>query len=185
MKTSLRGRLKSDTAIEHKKIDDLYSKLNLSIFNDYKIFLTAHYIALSSIEGFLKNDFNKTALPPCQTDLIANDLLSLNLKVPQQSIFLKSDDINKLGLSYVISGAHFGAKVLLERALAGSDERIHSSVSYLSSDRMRSYWPKLTAQLKSAASNEKDYHVIVKGANHAFMVFGDSYELALKENFDV
>ena len=116
MKTSLRGRLKSDTAIEHKKIDDLYSKLNLSIFNDYKIFLTAHYIALSSIEGSLKNDFNKTALPPCQTDLIANDLLSLDLSLsttravsPIHLEYLKNMGVGaSMSISIIVRGKLWG-----------------------------------------------------------------------------
>jgi heme oxygenase len=181
MTKNYRLQLRQDTACKHQEVDDLFSRLDISKRDEYGIFLKAHFIALSAIEKHFAEVGSSFASPPAQSGLIHQDILALGEKPVIAKLSSLPELSNLAGLAYVVSGAHFGAAVLLKRVSASSDPATLSARTYLQSADMRSYWPVVVREIKNSINTPEDYSVLVKGALAAFDLYFDSYKLVEQE----
>jgi heme oxygenase len=115
--------LRSATAAEHGRVDELYSRFDLRHRQGYGSFLQAHAAALIPAEEALDQLDARAVLADWahrrRSNLLAADLeeLSITLPEPFDPVRLSSSKASILGAIYVLEGSRLGG-ALLKRAVA-------------------------------------------------------------------
>ena len=143
---SARAQLRAGTAVQHDRVDRLFSRLDLAQEEDYRRFLLAQTAAFLPIEGRLDAAGIAQLVPDWRSrrraDLLRADLSALGLKEPPHIPPPALDSpAAQLGAVYVLEGSRLGG-AMLRRGLAESVPH-----SFLSAPQNRGSWRKLLETL--------------------------------------
>jgi heme oxygenase len=119
----VREVLRRSTAVEHGRVDDIFSRFDLGRRHSYGWFLEAQAAALIPTEDALDRLGAADVLPDWpqrrRSNLLKADLVELSITVPEpfDPLPLSSDKASLLGAIYVLEGSRLGG-ALLKRAVA-------------------------------------------------------------------
>jgi heme oxygenase len=162
----LHRALRAATRSDHVAVDGLILRLNLSVREDYGVFLRVHHDALQRLEGDWRQDdaSDFLALLRCaQDDLKALKMSATTLHSMSRTPLPKAQ---RLGVAYVIRGSRLGAGVLRNRV----PSRLPSSYLDFSPTLP---WPRFLQQLDppTADVDRASTYEVIRGARFAFELF--------------
>jgi heme oxygenase len=163
---SVRRIMREATRFDHQDVDHLFSTLDLRDPVSYRIFLTIHHTALSTLGARWRaedrDDFS--ALLHCLVD----DLQALGdlVTVPRAAQRQRAYSIRQWGVAYVIRGSRLGGAVLRQRVPSGYP------ASYLTYAPTLS-WPEFLKRLEqeTRATDRLAHTHMIRGAKQAFETF--------------
>lgn len=175
---SIRESLRDDTRAAHERVDRIFSTLDLADRSDYEHFLRAHAAALQAIEARLFVAMKPTERPPVVSDFAVADLTSLGQKRPLATFHRGLSGAHPIGLSYVISGAHYGGAVLRRHWSRSKDRAVLDAGRYLKSTSMKDYWPRFLSLLDTHSFDPAERIAMIDSAGTAFAVFVQAFHEA-------
>ena len=163
-----RAALRRDTAPDHARLDALFGRFRLDDPADYRAFLTAHAMALPTVEQALDDAGFAALLEDWprrrRADAIAADLAALGAPVPAPLAAPRLDTPAALwGAAYVVEGSRLGG-ALLARGVAGDLPQ-----SYLGTPQAPGAWRKFLESLDKHIRLPQD---IAQATDTARAVFG-------------
>jgi heme oxygenase len=165
--------LRAATRNDHALLDRMLLRLNLSLADDYRLFLSFHIAALPALRRYWRpedrEDFE--AMIRClQFDLGAM-ADPTQLPIPCSEV---PADSHGIGIAYVIRGSRLGAAAL-RRSIPDSFQ-----TSYLDFSPAVS-WPQFLAQLECIAENPNAIDKAILAARCAFDSFATEFHLGLAQ----
>ena len=161
--TSLRDRLRRETADAHARVDGLFGSHDLSTETGYAAFLLAQSKAWETLRPILDADSLARA------DALRADLRHLDLTVPAPLPDIDLPEGATLGHRYVLEGSRLGSTVLLRELNATSPELSERAGAYLTESGRIEPWKQLSTGLqKDRNGRDKDQALI----QDALFVFG-------------
>jgi heme oxygenase (biliverdin-IX-beta and delta-forming) len=176
----LRSELKDQTNDAHRRVDALYSSLDLGCGSGCSVFLRAHLLALQTLEarvhrgavpGSVASQFPKTST------LADSDLRALGGLFFSRKAVECAEHAHPLGIIYVVCGAHFGSRVLSSMWMRSTDPLVLQASTYIRGQQMHAYWPHVLSALD--AESVANFQSIVLGAQAAFGVFEAAFHTAI------
>lgn len=174
----LRAQLRAATAAQHRVLDALGERFDLTTGAGYGAFLTAQAAALPGLEarlaaGPLPRGWQAERRAPA----LASDLAALGLAPPRPLACppLESAAL-RVGALYVLEGSRLGAVVLLRRvvqALPGAP------TAFLAQGQGGGLWPAFVAWLEALDPEALPPEAVAEGAGEAFAVFTAAFRAAL------
>lgn len=174
----MRALLKQRTSETHRRLDDAFGELDLTTFDGYALFLSAHQRAYAALEASGVTDKGLRSTLEAVHGLLKQDLSALGIPVATPDRTNASAIVHPLGTHYVLAGSHFGKRVLLKRWSRSKDERVLASAHYLKGETLREDWSSVLAALSETPSDEAAANAIVDGALSTFNLFGKSLKEA-------
>ena len=175
----LRQRLRIETRFDHDLVDAAMTDLQLDRREGLIAWLQMHRAELHRLEPVMAQ-LGANA-PPVISHLIDADLMALGVNLPVLPIDRSAMHLHPLGLTYVIAGSHFGAKVLRERWRLSHDVSVKAAHHMLNSELMALYWPRFVGLLNATKPDQAETVAIIAAAKACFNGFGRSFELANQE----
>lgn len=173
----MRVAVKDATAGVHRRVDDLFSTLDLTIVGDYCHFIAANRLAHDRISGlFLANNTTHLSLPDL-TRHLDRDLASLGITMPMFDWPEDAGALCPLGLGYVVIGSQFGAAVLRRRWARATHPLIRKSGAFLNCQTQNRFWPPLVAALAAAGQDVGAEIRCIASADCAFDVFESAFHI--------
>lgn len=164
---TIRNYLRSETSVEHTRLDERLGALVTGDVEDYAAFLAIQYRARKGIERWLEQHCIANAPPP-QTGLIARDLGELGHPLPFDTPdFVAAVEAQSLGICWVLAGSALGNRAILARMAKLDASR---PVAFLSDSAMGDYWRGLLPTLQRPNA-ESDMRGPRDGARAAFAHF--------------
>lgn len=165
----LRARLREDTRPEHDRLDALYGQLDLSVRDDYLLFLQAHHAAHSVVEPLIQP-------APARQQALAADIRALGA-VPLAGFAASyTRHAHPLGLSYVVAGSFLGGQVLRKAWELSRNDTMRSAGRHFGLSGLREHWQTVLKSLTDVAA--EDQHRVVDGARAGFRCFADALHFA-------
>jgi heme oxygenase (biliverdin-IX-beta and delta-forming) len=166
----VRAALRSGTAADHERLDALFGRFRLDQDGDYRAFLTAHAMALTSIEAALDAAGFAAELEDWpqrkRADAIAADLAALGEPLP---LPLPAPPVEtpaaRWGAAYVVEGSRLGG-ALLSRSVPETFPR-----AYLGTPQPPGAWRKFLEMLDKHLSLSQDVEAATKSARATFALF--------------
>ncbi|WP_424339507.1 biliverdin-producing heme oxygenase [Henriciella sp.] len=169
--------MRSDTQVDHTRIDALYSRYDLTDVTGLSRFLSAHAVALSWCLESLP-----AAMDECRRSIAAlildagSDLERLGQPSRTSSpAAFTSFQGDPLGLVYVVAGSRLGGRVLLRQVRRADDPLVASSTTYLSSEAGDELWQTTLEALQAWSGAPADEDRLIAGARSGFQYFEDAY----------
>ena len=140
---TLRDSLRAASDRSHAALDAAMGPLALG--EDLPRFLRVQYLARRPIEAWLARAAPEGWEPPVQTPLIARDLGSLGVEIPDVRARFAAPREGFLGVAWAIAGSSLGNRAIAVRrrkaGLAGAEH-------FLCDDAMPAYWQRLLPRLE-------------------------------------
>ena len=168
----LRYRLKRDTQARHAAVEQLASRLDLTLARDLSLFLAAHKYAYDSL--VTSNDQYKNILEQRQSCII-KDLQILGHDYPPPRMQTTVQSQNNLGHLYVITGAHLGAKVLARQWEKSRDPRVLKAKHFMADTSLAEPWKMFNIQISAIPADGAKADAIVNSANQCFDLFQSAF----------
>ena len=176
---SARAALREGTAVEHDRVDRLFSRLDLAHEEDYRRFLLAQAAAFLPVEDRLDAGGTAEIVPDWgsrrRADLLRADLLALGadqpLHIPPPPL---ESPAARLGAVYVLEGSRLGGAVL-KRGLAETAPR-----SFLSAPQNHGSWRKLLEILDMFLYRSDRLEAAMTAAKEVFQNFEAGGQLYLE-----
>lgn len=184
-----RYSLRAATDHLHRDLDRLAAGFNLADLLHYRRFLQANAATLIAIEQLLENAGVAQLLPDwpdrSRRTAILSDLHSLEAGVQLLALRRSAPTPAEVfGILYVLEGSRLGARVLLERVLASSDENVRNASAYLRHGHPDHeggrLWQSFLQQLETNEAAD-DQTQTVSGAVYAFTMFIRSFGQAASD----
>lgn len=170
--SAFRDFLKTGTQPHHRRVDDAFSRFDLSHEHGIEGFLTAQAAALIPLEAALEAESSGSVVAliadwPARRRSHLLDRLSLD--VPRLAIGPLADKNAVLGALYVLEGSKLGARFLAKRVAATHGSFGPAALRFLLHDTGSGRWASMLEQLDHAASPPFDG--ALHGAAAAFSLF--------------
>lgn len=175
----MRAALRAGTAAAHDRVDRLFSRLDLAVEEDYRLFLLAQAAAFLPIEDRLDAAATVDVVPDWMSrrraHLLRADLCALGAEEPVRipSPPLESPAA-KLGAIYVLEGSRLGGAVL-KRTLAETSPR-----SFLAAPQNHGSWRKLLESLDMFLYRSDRLDAAMTAAKEVFQNFEAGGQLYLE-----
>jgi heme oxygenase len=165
-----RAALRRDTAGDHERLDALFGRFRLDDPVDYRAFLTAHAMALPSVEAALDAAGFAALLDdwPARRrgSAIAADLAALGDAMPPPLAAPSLDTpAAQWGAAYVVEGSRLGG-ALLARGVAET-----SPTSYLGTPQAPGAWRNVLARLDEQLRSPDEIAAATEAARGTFALF--------------
>lgn len=164
-----RTRLRAATASAHARVDQVFSRFDLSRPADYRAFLAAHAEALLPVETWLDSH-----APAVIADwpsrrrghLLADDLAVLGQMATATRPFASSDHpAAVIGILYVVEGSRLGGRVLARQLPPDLP------ATYLTPHANGPSWPGLMQRLDEIVTDAASEEIAVSAALQTFERF--------------
>ncbi len=168
-----RDFLRRETGALHRRVDDAFSRFDLSVERGVQDFLTAQAAALLPIERAVERcrEGGAGALIPDWASRRRSFLLQgLDLDVPSLSIEPCGSKEAMLGMLYVLEGSKLGGRVLSERLVELEEPFGRAAALFLGHGAARGRWSSFLAVLERHAPQPYG-QVALGGATAAFEIF--------------
>lgn len=172
----MRALLKTRTQQIHDTVDAAFSTLDLTSRAGYCQFLSAHFLAYSTLAR--GNAALSSSIGDATTqlrDLLAADLGTLGVESPGSDGAGLAPALHPLGVGYVIGGSHYGKRVLQKRWSKSADSTVQATSLYLGSDLPARVWVATLAGLDHVDSGAEAAREIIDSAIATFDLFHAAY----------
>jgi heme oxygenase len=140
--TSLRIRLRTETRVSHEGLDEQVSRFDLTTEVGFASFLSMQTLALRTLAPHAARAECRDALHDL-LDRAAADLSGF--ETADHAGPAISGSLQPLSIDYVIAGSRLGTRVLRERWLAATDERVRRADAYFSAPGYIELWKSFCA----------------------------------------
>ncbi len=176
---TLRQRLRQDTSLDHKIVDDLFGTLQLGSRSGFVHFASAQLLAYRSLldaEGFLGRAANSALIEDFCRRLEA-DLAAFGDCPPLSSPLACAGPLHAEAVDYVILGSRMGSRILRKCWLASSDPLVGAAGAYFSAPQMTMEWQELCARLAGMPARSPTADRIVRSAREIFTLFQAAFHI--------
>ncbi|WP_176559246.1 hypothetical protein [Rubellimicrobium roseum] len=143
--TTLRDRLRADTAPWHERVDDAYSVLDLRQTVDLGRFLRSQLSVLLAVRcGPGRHAEDAERLRRSMIGALQADLRHLDLKAVRPATERRLD---ATAVHYILLGSRLGTRVLHRRWLGATDAAVAGAGRYLGTTPPTAAWRKFCAEL--------------------------------------
>lgn len=173
-------RLRSATADDHRRLDALFGRIELSTIEGYRRFLVAHALALPAVERELDAAGFSAQWPEWpqgrRWPLLQADLRDLGIEPPPPLPFrLRATVQTGWGCAYVLEGSRLGGRLLAQRLPPGLPSR------YLTCEHPSMTWLQFLRCLESAIGGCAEVDDAVVAAVATFGLFESAGHAVLRE----
>lgn len=169
----MRSILKVRTSASHAKVDRAVSALCLSDRAQYLTFLRTHQLAYHMLEARVPaRSWVATLLSEVRETLDA-DLLTMRADTLAAPMIGGSQQLNPLGVAYVVCGSHFGKKVLRKRWARSTDQQVRAAGCYLANEVLTQGWQRWMTEIGALGDPPRDFQRMGEDADRTFEVFCD------------
>jgi len=160
-----RSYLRQVTRADHERVDAMFAPLDLTSSEDCALFLAAHRDALNLVAAHVQT--SEVDLATLITE-ISRDLAQFS---PRDRAAPSVPDFegHPIGVDYVLSGSHFGAKVLVRKMLASTHADVREATHYLQHAHLGDVWPRVQTRLGTL--DDAGLAQAAAGARWTFAVF--------------
>jgi heme oxygenase (biliverdin-IX-beta and delta-forming) len=181
----LRTALRERTEEAHRRLDGLFSDLNISRRADYARFLAAQAGVLEAVEKGLDEADAPAVIPDWaarrRSDAMRLDLAAL-AELPSPVAFEVDwirDRASILGTAYVLEGSRLGGKMMLREALSSAEPEVTGATRFLGHGEGQRMWPSFDALLGATELSDTEIDGMVESAVRTFELFESSARLSL------
>lgn len=165
-----RAALRAATRAEHERLDALFAGFDLADPASYRAFLTAHAMALPSVEAALDAGGFANALPDWperrRGGALAADLAALGVPPPSPLTAPPlATPAARWGAAYVLEGSRLGGAFLARQVAAGLP------LTYLGTPQPPGRWRQFLSGLDTAVIEPQDRSVAYDSARATFALF--------------
>lgn len=169
--TTLRQALRDATSRQHDRLDRLVTAIDLTNPADYVRFLTMQYVARLPVETWLAGKVSDA--PPPLTDLIADDLASLNASLPALKLsFTVPGHADPVGACWAIAGSSMGNRSMLRELTKSNAKGLPTT--FLADGAMTTYWQKLKPALEAPAQDRAPAAAAAEAVFATFLVAAEA-----------
>lgn len=167
--TSLRDRLRRDTADAHERVDHVFGSCDFGTEQGYAAFLRAQAVAWETLRPLL--DAGSTA----RADALRRDLDALDIETPRPLANIELPGALTIGHRYVLEGSRLGSAVLLRQLQARSPDLADRAGAYLAESGDTGDWKRLSTSLQMAGDDHGNEGAIIEDALFVFGLFERSW----------
>ncbi len=169
---ALREALRLETREDHERTEAAFDAADIRSAAGLSFVLQAHRLALTAIR---KADPAGDELYRPSIGAIEADLSTLSAKpFPLQSIAMSTVALQPLGVRYVVSGSHLGARVMAKQIASSSDARVVAANRYFGAGLGADKFQVILQELNALPSDAKLRDALIRSAKSAF----EAYRLA-------
>ena len=177
--------LRKQTQHVHERLDEAFSRLDLTQSSDYTLFLKAHYGGLSQLLPLISphnaRPIIENRLQAIQADL--SIMAETPIRQPNEMALTLPPDCAPLGVLYVVAGSHLGQKILRRRWEKSTDHKVLAAHHYFDLPETQKDWENVLSELSNLSIESKAMGKVVGGALFAFNVFRRSLDCADPEKY--
>lgn len=140
---SLRQRLRSETESDHKLVDSILSRLDITCRPDFIQFLLIHLDVYTRIRA---TGPAKIALDDI-CERLAADLSTLGFSNNPETNS-ETQEFHDLALEYIVHGSRLGAGVLRKKWLQSEDQDVRAAAAYFTASSASADWADLCVKLR-------------------------------------
>ena len=168
----MRFELKRRTAFAHERLDAAVSRLSLIDRGTYTVFLQTHLAAYQSLLTVIKGRHWMTQILQQGRTELMRDLGVLGApELDHRMVTIPS--LHPLAVAYVITGSHFGKKILSRRWAETTDTKVAAAGSFLTSSRLEAGWKELMTELGGLPRTDAMIQTLATDADRVFTLFCD------------
>lgn len=145
---------------------------DLACYDDLSNFVRAQACALAALDRAVKGAHD---LISSQLARALEDLRRLGTQPAQSRIPVNAERLEETGITYVIAGAHLGAKTLARHVASSDDPRVRP-LKLFQNDALPAAWQELVAALKCRPAYGAQSDRVVVSALECFSAFRAAFE---------
>lgn len=172
MTTTLRDRLRHETATAHGRVDALFGSCDLATEQGYGAFLYAQAQAWETLRPVLDADSLARA------DALRRDLEALGLPIPAPLDAISLPAEASIGHRYVLEGSRLGSTVLWRELSAKAPDLAERAGDYLLESQKIDPWKSLSTSLQKDDRDPASADAAVGDAIFVFDLFERAWQTA-------
>tara|TARA_B100000676_G_C18060703_1_gene837565 strand:+ start:1566 stop:2147 length:582 start_codon:yes stop_codon:yes gene_type:complete len=167
---SLRDALRSELDGYHANTEAAFELFDLTTRAGYTGFLRSHLLSLSTMKSVhAEPNIYGLDFQHLENEIL-KDLEALN--VPPLYVPLESHiPTDALGVTYVVSGSHFGSQFIRKTLLSSCDLPEGGCYRYLESSHLKNVWKNILPSLTAGYLRQENL-ASIKAAAETFLLFG-------------
>ena len=179
MRHSYRHELRAATRVDHQRLDDLFSALDITRRVDYAHFIGVHLAVFEVLEPQLS-----PASPTCRhlragLAGLRRDLATLGQRRPEMRLNTKSErgeaGPDPLAVDYVLAGSRLGLKVLQARWANSPDPLVRAAGAYFTLPNAAPPWQQVCRALSTVPLGSARAGAITRDTKRIFDLFAAAY----------
>jgi len=170
----MRFELKRRTTVAHERLDAAVSRLSLADRGAYTVFLQTHQAAYQSLLTVISGRHWMTQILQQGRAELVRDLDVLGASEPDHRV-VTIPSLHPLAVAYVVTGSHFGKKILSRRWAETTDPKVAAAGTFLTSSRLAAGWKELMAELDDVPRTNAMIQTLATDADRVFTLFYDCF----------
>lgn len=167
---SLRDALRSELDGHHANTEAAFELFDLTTRAGYTGFLRSHLLSLSTMKSVhAEPNIYGLDFQHLENEIL-KDLEALNAQ-PFYAPLKTHIPTDPLGVSYVVSGSHFGSQFLRKKMRSSRDLPEEGCYRYLESSHLKNVWKNILPSLTAGYLRQENL-ASIKAAAETFLLFG-------------
>lgn len=179
MQHSYRHQLRAMTRIDHQRLDDLFSALDIARRVDYAHFVGVHLAVFEVLQRHLAPSSLTRQQLLAGLACLQRDLATLGERAAQMRHRPAEHDaagsLDPLAVDYVVAGSRLGLKVLKTRWASSSDPLVRAAGAYFTQPNAAPAWPKVCRALSTVPLDSARAGAITRDTKRIFDLFAATY----------
>ena len=177
MQRSYRHELKALTRVDHARLDDLFSALDITRRVDYGRFIGVHLAVFEVLRPHLSPASLTRPQLLAGLACLQRDLATLGQRrLETQAGHDAAEALDPLAVDYVIAGSRLGLKVLKTRWAGSADPLVLAAGAYFTQPFAASPWPKVCRALSKVPVDSARAGAITRDTKRVFNLFAATYQ---------
>ena len=175
MQPSYRHQLRAATRVDHQRVDDLFSALDIARRIDYARFIGVHLAVFEVLRRHLTpTSLTRrqllAGLAGLQRDLATLGQRRLEVRhTPAEHG--EAGALDPLAVDYVVAGSRLGLKILKTRWASSSDPLVRAANAYFTMPNAASPWPDVCRALSTVPPGSARAGAITRDTKRIFDLF--------------
>ena len=186
MQHSYRHQLRAMTRIDHQRLDDLFSALDIARRVDYAHFVGVHLAVFEVLQRHLAPSSLTRQQLLAGLACLQRDLATLGKRAAQMrhspaehgempAEHDAADGLDPLAVDYVVAGSRLGLKVLKTRWASSSDPLVRAAGAYFTLQNAAPAWPEVCRALSTVPLDSARAGAITRDTKRIFDLFAATY----------
>jgi heme oxygenase (biliverdin-IX-beta and delta-forming) len=174
METDFRHTLRAQTRVEHDRLDQMITTLDIAQLADFKVFLKLHHSCFVVMWSRAADQGRSNSALSGMIDCLAADLEIVSesrhpVKLPLPAA------LDPLAIDYMVAGSRLGSVILRKRWQTSTDPCVQRANTYFGQPVDPTLWPEICRALSAVPMGSARADAIVKDTKTQFQLFAAAF----------
>ena len=170
MQTDFRHVLRSETRVQHDRLDHLISAIDIAELPGFRLFAQLHWQCFAVMQSRQGDPSRSRETLQAMLDGLRHDLTVINAEPGRLDAAL-SPRIDPLAIDYMVAGSRLGTKVLKKSWARSTDARVNAAQGYFGQEYDADLWRDTCLALSYVPVDSLRARAIVDDTRALFHLF--------------